>query len=69
MCAKVINKYPAIPHKKKAPTLRAKTQIRRPGRPPRVEPSETNMETPENIKTGRPPKVIENQVPMVTKKM
>ena len=38
----------------------------KPGRPPRVAPSEFSMETQEKRKPGRPPMVATSKVPMVT---
>ena len=42
--AQVIHKYPTRQHQKQAPTPRVNTNKRRPGRPPRVETSDTHME-------------------------
>ena len=40
----------------------------KPGRPPRVAPSEVPVQTPEQIKPVRPPRVTPSAVPMETKK-
>ena len=44
--AQIIHKYPTRQHQNYSPTPRVKTQTRRPRRPPRVDPSETHMDTP-----------------------
>ena len=43
--AQVIHKYPTRQQKNQSLTPRLKTQTRRPGIPPRVDPSETHLET------------------------
>ena len=62
--AKVMHRYPTSQQKQQAPTPRVQEHTIKPGRSPRVAPSEVTMETTEQRKPGIPPRVLPIEVPI-----